>query len=490
MTPNRNTDFLKRLVDTLRSLPAETEWVELKQNIANPQDVGERISGLSNSATLLGKPHAYIIWGISDEAHEIVGTTFEPRTAKVGNEELENWLVRSLNPRLDIRFFAVEIDGKKLIILEIPRASHAPTDFHGVRKIRVGSITKNLTEYPNKERELWKALEQVPSEEFHAAEGLSPNGVIELLDYPGYFELTRTPLPDGVEKIVHRLAEDRMASQNAAGSWDITNLGAILFARNMSEVKHLARKAVRVIIYQGKDRSTTKREELGKKGYANGFTGLIEYLNTVLPRNEVLKSAIREEVPMYPMLAVRELLANALIHQDFSITGAGPMVEVFSDRLEISNPGEPLVSPDRFLDAPPRSRNESLASFMRRIGICEERGSGIDKVVKQTELFQLPAPVFETTEGFTRSILFAHKSFDKMKPEEKMRACYWHAALKWAGEDRSPITNSSLRERFKIEDRDISVASRIISDTIEAKFIKPYDSEQSKKYSKYVPIWA
>lgn len=84
------------------------------------------------------------------------------------------------------------------------------------------------------------------------------------------------------------------------------------------------------------------------------------------------------------------------------------MIEIFSDRMEITSPGLPLIKTERFLDSPPKSRNETLASFMRRIGICEERGSGIDKVVFQTERFHLPAPAFETTNEHTRAVLFSH----------------------------------------------------------------------------------
>jgi ATP-dependent DNA helicase RecG len=128
-----------------------------------------------------------------------------------------------------------------------------------------------------------------------------------------------------------------------------------------------------------------------------------------LPANEVMEQALRKSVPVFPEVAVRELTANALIHQDFFVTGTGPMVEVFDDRIEITNPGEPLVDTQRFVDTPPKSRNESLASLMRRVRICEERGSGIDKVASQVEVFKLPAPLFERPEGFTRVVLFAHK---------------------------------------------------------------------------------
>jgi predicted HTH transcriptional regulator len=191
---------------------------------------------------------------------------------------------------------------------------------------------------------------------------------------------------------------------------------------------------------------------------------------------------------MYPELAVRELLANALIHQDFSIPGSGPMVEIFEDRMEITNPGLPLIKIERFLDTPPRSRNEALASLMRRARICEERGSGVDKVVFETEFYQLPAPLFEIPDGSTRVVLFAHKALQEMDSKDKVRACYLHACLRHVGRD--PMTNSSLRDRFGIEEQNSATASRIIRDAIIEGAIKPYDQDQSKKYSKYIPFWA
>lgn len=124
---------------------------------------------------------------------------------------------------------------------------------------------------------------------------------------------------------------------------------------------------------------------------------------------------------MYPELSIRELVANALIHQDFNISGTSPMLELFDGRMEICNPGLPLVDIDRLLDSPPRSRNEGIASLMRRMKICEERGSGIDKVVIETEIYQLPAPHFEVYQDHTKVTLFAHRDFKDMDSEEKVR---------------------------------------------------------------------
>lgn len=152
-----------------------------------------------------------------------------------------------------------------------------------------------------------------------------------------------------------------MIIRNSIGKWDISNLGAILFAKNLNDFKLLKRKSVRVIQYKGNSRIETIREQEGGKGYASGFEGLIEFINNLLPRNEIIGQAFREELPMYSELAVRELVANAIIHQDFFIRGTGPMIEIFSNRMEITNPGRSLVSPERFIDTPPKSRNESLA---------------------------------------------------------------------------------------------------------------------------------
>jgi predicted HTH transcriptional regulator len=191
---------------------------------------------------------------------------------------------------------------------------------------------------------------------------------------------------------------------------------------------------------------------------------------------------------MFPELAVRELVANMLIHQDFSVTGAGPIVEIFDDRIEITNPGEPLVDTQRFLDTPSQSRNEKLAFLMRRFGICEERGSGIDKVVFQVELFQLPAPLFEVPDGSTRAVLFAYKDLKKMDKADRIRACYLHACLRYV--NRESMTNSSVRQRFGIDERNAANASRLIREALDAGLIVIEDPAVGTKSRSYLPFWA
>lgn len=483
-----STDYLSGLFLELKALPQETGWVEFKHNNADPEEIGEYISALSNSATLAGKANGYLIWGVDDATHDLVGTTFRPQQCKKGNEELESWLLRLLTPKIQFAFHTLQVHEHWVVILEISRAAHNPVQFQGIEYIRVGSYKKKLKDYPEKERELWRMFDTTPFEELIALEHVSEVDVVKLLDCPAYFDLLALPLPENRKGILARLADDGMIRPCDAGGWNITNMGGILFSKKLDEFKGLRRKAVRVVVYKSNNRLETLREQVVTKGYASGFEGLIDFINSILPRNEVILKALRKDVPMYPELAVREMVANAIIHQDFFIGGSGPMIEIFSDRMEITNPGVPLVSTNRFLDCPPRSRNEILASFMRRVGICEERGSGVDKVVSQTEMYQLPAPMFEAVEQHTRVSLYAYKPLNTMGREERVRACYLHACLKYVNQEH--MTNATLRQRFGIEEHNSAIASRIIRDAIAEEAIHLYDPAASRKYAKYVPFWA
>ncbi len=485
MTPPRDPEYLVGLVRELCRLPHETEWVEFKTSFDDPQRVGELISALSNGAALNGKPNAYIVWGIEDQTHAIVGTSFSYAAKKKGNEPLENWVLRKLSPRIDFRFHEVAVDERRVVLLEIDRASRNPVAFDGNEFIRVGSVTKKLREFPEKARDLWRIFDRVGFEEGLAAERESDEDVLLKLDYPAYFDLLQIPLPDGRAAILDALRQDDLIAPSDAGGWNVTNLGAILLARSLGDFPRLRRKAIRVIKYRGVGRfdASTEREET--KGYAAAFTAIVDHVMALVSSNEVIERSLRKAVPMFPAIAVRELVSNALIHQDFSVTGAGPMVEIFDDRMEITSPGEPLVDTDRFVDTPPKSRNETLASLMRRFRICEERGSGIDKVVAEVEAFQLPAPLFEAPGGSTRSVLFAHKPLSRMGKAERIRACYMHACLRYVM--GQPMNNSSLRERFGITNT--VQASRLLKEALESGTIIIRDPEAGYRSRTYLPAW-
>jgi ATP-dependent DNA helicase RecG len=488
MSRGRTAEYLRSLVSELRRLPSETEWVEFEVNDTEPTKIGEYISALSNSAVLVEQPSAYLVWGIRDSDKEIVGTTFNPSATKVGNEDLENWLLRSTRPQVHFTFHSVNMEGLSVVVLEVDCATHIPIRFKDDEFIRVGSYKKKLRDHPDHAKRLWRFLDKRSFENSIAAERVGDNDVLRLLAYPAYFDLHRIPLPENRDGILEALAADRLIIRALTGEWNITNLGAMLFAKSISEFEQLKRKAVRVIQYRGDSRVETVREQEGVLGYAVGFEGIIEYTANLLPSSEAIGQALRDTLPMYPRLTIRELIANALIHQDFSQTGTGPMVEIFETRLEITSPGLPLIDPARFVDAPPRSRNEALASMMRRVRVCEERGSGWDKVAAEIDFHQLPAPLIETSQEQTRVVLFSPRPLQKLNKEDRIRAVYLHACLRYVS--REQTTNSSVRTRFSIEAHNSATASRLIADAVEAGVIAPYDPHAPRRLMRYVPYWA
>jgi len=207
-----------------------------------------------------------------------------------------------------------------------------------------------------------------------------------------------------------------------------------------------------------------------------------------LPQNEVIEDALRKEVKLVPEIVIRELVANALVHQDLLMTGASVMVEVYSDRVEISNPGEPIVPVERFIDGY-QSRNERFADLMRRFGVCEEKSSGIDKVVNAAEIYQLPAPDFRAGHRRTVVTIYGPRDFDEMNRDDRIRACYQHCVLKWVMSER--MTNQSLRQRFSLPEAKSTIVSQIIAATQDAGLIRPDEKAGgSKKFARYVPFWA
>lgn len=231
------------------------------------------------------------------------------------------------------------------------------------------------------------------------------------------------------------------------------------------------------------------REDIGKKGYASDFEYLLKYIEVLTPSKENIDdNGLREKIVSYPMLAIREAVANALVHQDFSVSGTGPIIEIFNNRIEITNSGIPLVDIKRIVDNPPKSRNEKIASLMRRFRICEELGTGWDKIVIACEKLKLPAPKINLYEDSTKVTLFSAVKFNNLSLEDKLWAVYLHSCIMYIEEEQ--MTNSSLRERFGLESTSAASISRLIKEAVNAKLIKPLDPTTSNRYMKYIPAWA
>ena len=480
--------FMAARVRELCRLVAENEWVEFKVNQSEPKMIGQRISALANSAALGGQPAGYLVWGVEDGTHAIVGTRFQPRRGRKGSEPLVPWLLQQLTPPIPFHFHEVDVDDKRVVVLQVSPASNQPVSFGGERFLRIESQTRRLDRFPEHERALWRVFDATPFEARIAAADLHEAKIAEMLDTAVYFERLRLPTPGNRRAALEALAMDGLIGPGVSGGWDVTNLGAVLLARRLADFPELGRKAVRLIRYRGSGRTGEAREWEFGAGYARCLDRLNQQLDGQLPSREVLGRVRREIEWAFPPAAVRELVANALIHQDFAVRGAGPMVEIFDGRIEITNPGEPLVGTERLVDAPPQSRNDKLASLMRRFGYSEERGMGIDRVVEEIEAHELPPPRFHRPRGFTRVTLHARKKLGELGAEDRNWACYLHACLRYVNGDA--LTNTSLRRRFGISDGNRAMASRLIRNAVKSGAITPADAVASRKAMRYIPWWA
>lgn len=479
---------LKSLVESLSIKTSESPWCEFKCNNFEPNMIGEDISALANSAAYHDRDKAYMIWGIDDKTYEIVGTQYNQFSKFKGNQELESWLRNLRSSNCEFEFHNVEMNNKKVVVLIIHKATYQTVTFKKVDYIRVGSYTKNLMDNPSMQATLWDKIRSTKFENIYAIQNLTVSDALNKLDYSVYFDLKNIPIPTNQENIIHYMLEESIIEKQDNGQYAITNLGAILFAKRLKEFKNLTRKAIRIIQYDDNSRLKILKEYTESQGYVIGFERAITFLEAVLPSSEEIQGATRKTKRIYPMVALREIIANALIHQDFSITGAGITIEVFDNRIEVTNPGIPLIDVQRIVDNPPKSRNEKLASLMRNLKMCEELGSGWDRIVISCEIDLLPAPKLNVYAESTKVTIYSQQNFSNITSEDKLWSCYLHACVRQVNGET--ITNTSLRERFGLDTKSSASISRLIKEAVLKELIKPLDKTTAPKHMKYIPIWA
>jgi len=479
---NRKEKAIKYLKDSLYPIPIELNEIDWKSGLSSKTErLAQHLCAFSNL-----KGGGFLVFGVNNDA-SMFSVTKEQTDEIV--KTLGNIALNNLSQSVQIQHNTIEYDGNALLFIYIPEQTEKPVYLRG------------KTIYDSYHRSAGQTVKMSPQEVkqtivesqgllFHeqiAMTKLTADEVLNLLDYSYYFRLSSRTLPETKTAILEALADEKFVVKQGE-NWSISNLGALLFAYDLTRFKDLEFKTLRIILYKDKNRIESYPEQNFKAGYACGFEHFVQF---IMERTsaEVIEKALRETKNTYPERAVREILANALIHQNLWQNGMYVMVEIFSDRIEMTNPGTPLVDVNRFIDAPPTSRNEKVAILMRRFEICEQRGSGIDRAIKAIEDAYLPAPEFIKGDNYTKVFIYPKKTFAQMSKEDRIRACYQHCCLKYT--EKEPMSNLSFRERMGIEEENAAMVSRIIKDTLNSGFIKNFNPDStSKKHAKYIPYWA
>lgn len=468
--------------------PPRHELNELDWKTTISQDKKRLTEHLSAFANYPGG--GFLVFGVDQSGMPVgfaevqVATTIN-QLASLGRDALE--------PPVTLDHAIETYDDSRLLFIHVKESSVKPVHLRGKSLdhafIRSGGTTRRASRQDIGNLMLHSRTPRW--EELRASVLLPDDEIVTLLDAGPILGMLERPALGDQEGLIRWLAEERFIIQEPAGGSYVTNLGAIAAAKRLVDFADLGRKTVRVIVYDGVNKAKTKQEIEGPKGYAIGFPGLLSRVLSLLPQSEVIEEALRQKRSVYPEIALREIIANALIHQDFSVTGAGPLIEIFDDRIEISNPGGLLPSKqlDRLIGTQPESRNEHLARAFRRYKICEERGSGLLKAGLAAELYGLPPIQFDAGPNYFRVTLYRPRTFAQMSPKERLDACYQHTVLNHLS--GSAMTNTSLRERLKMPEKQRSMVSVIIQEAIEKGRIKPADPDNtSKKFAEYVPYWA
>jgi ATP-dependent DNA helicase RecG len=463
-------------IDIWRRLPTETERLEFKEakNQFDNQKLYQYCVAIANEGG------GNLVLGVENSPpRKVVGTrAFSDPIA------MSEKLFQTLGFRVDVEEVA-HPDGRVLVFQIPSRPRGTAFSLEGSYLMRCGESLVPMTE--DRLRKIFAEGEPDWLEE-PAATRVNAKRLLELIDTETFFQLLNLPYPALTQGVLDRLLMERLIDAEVGGTFAIRRIGALLLARVLGEFPDVKRKAARVVVYTGTSKMSTTIDRAAIRGYAVGFQALIRFVNQQLPQNEVIKDALRREMKLVPEVAIRELIANALIHQDLSVGGASVMVEIYTNRLEISNPGIPIVPVERFIDGY-QSRNERIADLMRRFGICEEKSSGIDKVVRMAEVCQLPAPDFRVMNKRTMVTIRGPKEFQDMDREERLRSCYQHCVLKWVMAER--MTNQSLRERFHVPESKSAVVSQVIAAAIETGQIKADEKVgSSRRFARYLPFWA
>ena len=392
---------LQSKLDELLHLPSETEWVEFKHNNDRPEEIGEYLSAIANGAALHGKQTGYIVWGIQDGTHEVVGTSFAPKRARVGNEELENWLLRMLSPRIDFTIHEFRSGGLPIVLFEVQAANSTPVRFQSDAFIRVGSYKKKLKDFPEKERRLWQLL-SATQQDWSA----------QIVEAASLDDLDSTALQ--FARTQYRIKHPQRADEMDA--WDdatflnkakvcvggkVSHAALVLLGKE--ESAHLLAPAVAQLTW------VLRNEAKVEQDYEHFGLPLILSSDRIL--NKVRNLTIRhlpsgtlfpQEVSQYDPWVMRETLHNCIAHQDYTLHGRISLVET-PDTLMFTNLGTFIPGTVEEMirsDAPPAVyRNKFLADAMVNLNMIDTIGSGIKKMFMAQRQRNFPMPDFDLSKA-------------------------------------------------------------------------------------------
>lgn len=407
-----NSHDLIALVDSLRACPTETEWLEFKRNHADPQEIGEYLSALANEASLGNQPRGYLLFGIDDTTHEVVGTRFDPYAAKAkGNQDLLPWLGALLQPNPGVEALAVDHAAGRVVMLAVGPARDRPITFKGTAYCRAGTSKTELSRHPEKERALWTR---------------GSDWSAELCDRASLPDLD----PEAIAKAREQFVVKHPSQAAEVHGWDdrtflnkarvlrqgaVTNTAVLLLGR--SESATLLAPAVARLSWVLKDAANRELdyEHIGPPFLLAGDR-LLKRIRNLIVRALPSGTLFPQEITQYDPWVVREALHNAIAHQDYRRQGRITVVE-FPDRVLVTNVGDFLPGDVETVirqDAPQAIyRNPFLADAMVELNLIDTQGGGIKRMFETQRRRSFPLPDYDLSDPGQVSVSITGRILDE-----------------------------------------------------------------------------
>ncbi len=388
---------LHALLERLRAEPYETEWLEFKNNHYESQVIGEYFSALANAAAVQGKPKGYLVFGIEDETHAVVGTGFDPERVKAkGNQPLLIWLAMGMRPNVGFEYFVTTTEGKRIVLFAINSAFDRPVKFYGEAFIRVGSSKTALSKHPEKERAIWSRRADWTAQ-------ISERATLDDLD------------PAAIAKARQEYRIKYPAKADDLEVWDDTTF------LNKAKVMIRGQVSNAALLLLGKDESSPllspsvsrlswflKGADDKEQDYEHFGPPAILWAEKLARR--VRNLTIRElpsgtlfpiELLQYDAWVLREALHNCIAHQDYRMNARINVVE-YPDRLMFTNQGSFLpgtVESVILQDSPPEIyRNPFLAEAMVNLNMIDTQGGGIKRMFTTQAKRFFPMPDYDLSD--------------------------------------------------------------------------------------------
>ena len=304
----------------------QLEFKEARNSIGN-DDIFKYCVGIAN----VGGGH--LLLGVAENPRRVVGTKAVKDVVKMREMVRERTEIR-------VKIWEEQFSGGRVVVFEIPsRPQGVAHRYDGRFFTRVG---QRLTTIPDEELRKIYLEGKRPWERDVALHGCNVENILQLLDTREFFNFLGRFYPSDSSNVLGELERRDLIQDDGGGRYSILNKGALLLANDLRDFPDLSRKALRIITYRGEGKiGAFTSDTIEYRGYAVGFERLVEGIMERLPRDEIIEAALREERKLVPEVVIREILANALVHQDLTMTGIWPTVSIYRNRVSIKNGGRP-----------------------------------------------------------------------------------------------------------------------------------------------------